>query len=48
MHPVVLLTVLLALRDRQLAAALVAAAGALFYPPAALLAVGVLCVSARG
>jgi hypothetical protein len=46
-HPVVLLTVLLALRDRQLVAALVAAAGALFYPPAALLAVGVLCVSAR-
>jgi hypothetical protein len=47
-HPVVLLTVLLALRDRQLTAALVAAAGALFYPPAALLSVGVLCVSAIG
>jgi hypothetical protein len=47
-HPVVLLTVLLSLRDRRLAAALVAAAGALFYPPAALLAVGVLCVSAIG
>jgi hypothetical protein len=47
-HPVVLLTVLLALRDRQLAAALVAAAGALLYPPAALLAVGVLCVAALG
>jgi hypothetical protein len=47
-HPVVLLTVLLALRGRRLAAALVAAAGALFYPPAALLAVGVLCVSAIG
>jgi hypothetical protein len=47
-HPVVLLTVLLALRDRQLAAALVAAAGALLYPPAAVLAVGVLCVSALG
>ena len=43
-HPVVLLTVLLALRNHQLAAALVAAAGALFYPPAALLAVGVLLV----
>ena len=47
-HPVVLLTVLLALRDRRLAAALVAAAGALLYPPAAVLAVGVLCVSALG
>jgi hypothetical protein len=47
-HPVVLLTVLLALRDRQLAAALVAGAGALFYPPAALLAAGVLGVSAIG
>jgi hypothetical protein len=47
-HPVVLLTVLLALRNQQLAAALVAAAGALLYPPAALLAVGVLCVSAIG
>ena len=45
-HPVVLLTVLLAMRNRQLAAALVAASGALLYPPAALLAVGVLCVSA--
>jgi hypothetical protein len=41
-QPVVLLTVLLALRRHQLAAALVAAGGALFYPPAALLAVGVL------
>ena len=47
-HPVVLLTVLLALRDRRLAAALVAAGGALLYPPAAVLAVGVLCVSALG
>jgi hypothetical protein len=47
LHPVVLLTVLLALRDKQLAAALVAAAGALFYPPAALLAIGVLVVSVR-
>ena len=46
-HPVVLLTVLLAMRDRQLMAALVAAAGALFYPPAALLAIGVLLVSVR-
>jgi hypothetical protein len=45
-HPVVLLTVLLALRKQHLAAALVAAGGALFYPPAALLAVGVLCVTA--
>ena len=39
---------LLALRNRQLAAALVAAGGALLYPPAAVLAVGVLCVSALG
>ena len=46
-HPVVLLTVLLAMRDRQLLAALVAAGGALFYPPAALLAIGVLIVSVR-
>jgi hypothetical protein len=46
-HPVVLLTVLLALRDWHLAAALVAAAGALVYPPAALLAIGVLIVSVR-
>ena len=45
-HPVVLLTVLLLLRQRNLAAALVAAGGALLYPPAALLAVGVMCVSA--
>jgi hypothetical protein len=44
-HPVVLATVLLALRRHHLAAALVAAAGALFYPPAALLAVGVLVVT---
>jgi hypothetical protein len=44
-HPVVLLCVLLALRGHQLAAALVAAGGALFYPSAALLAVGVLIVS---
>jgi hypothetical protein len=44
-QPVVLLTVLLALRRHQLAAALVAAGGALFYPPAAVLAVGVLILS---
>ena len=44
-QPLVLLTVLLALRRHLLAAALVAAGGALFYPPAALLAVGVLIVS---
>jgi hypothetical protein len=46
LHVVVLLTVLLALRHRERAAAAVAAGGALFYPPAALLAVGVLCISA--
>ena len=45
-QPVVLLTVLLALRGHRLAAALCAAGGALFYPPAAVLAVGVLLVSA--
>jgi hypothetical protein len=45
-QPVVLLTVLLALRGHRLAAALCAAGGALFYPPAAALAVGVLFVSA--
>ena len=45
-QPVVLLTVLLALRRHDLAAALCAAGGALFYPPAAVLAVGVLLVSA--
>ena len=43
-HPVVLLTVLLAIRHSHLGAALVAAAGALLYPPAALLALGVLAV----
>ncbi len=47
-HPVVLLTVLLSMRRHRLGAALVAAGGALFYPPAALLAVGVLAVSAVG
>ena len=41
-HPVVLATVLLAMRGRLLVAAVVAGAGTLFYPPAALLAVGVL------
>jgi hypothetical protein len=46
LHVVVLLTVLLALQRRERAAALVAGGGALFYPPAAFLAVGVLCVSA--
>ena len=45
-HPVVLLTVLLALHHRHLRAALAAGAGALLYPPAGLLAVGVLLVSA--
>jgi hypothetical protein len=45
-HPAVLLTVLLALRGRHLGAALVASGAALLYPPAALLAVGVLIVSA--
>ena len=45
-HPVVLLTVLLAMRGHYGWAALVAASGALLYPPAALLAVGVLVVSA--
>jgi hypothetical protein len=47
-HPVVLLTVLLAMRRRDLAAALVAVAGALVYPTAALLATGVLLVSSLG
>ena len=45
-QPVVLLTVLLAMRGRNSAAAVVAGAGALFYPPAAVLAVGVLALSA--
>jgi hypothetical protein len=45
-HPVVLLTVLLAMQRRQALAAMTAGAGALFYPPAALLAVGVLVLSA--
>ena len=46
LHVVVLLTVLLAIRGRERSAALVAAGGALLYPPAALLAVGVLALSA--
>ena len=45
-HPVVLLTVLLAMRRRHAAAAAVAAGGALFYPTAAILAVGVLLLTA--
>ena len=45
LHVVVLLTVLLALRGRNLAAAVAAAGGVLFYPPAALLSVGVLLVA---
>ena len=45
-QPVVLLTVLLAMRGRNSAAALVAGGGALLYPPAAVLAVGVLALSA--
>ena len=44
-QPAVLLTVLLALQRRERAAALVAGGSALFYPPAALLAVGVLFLS---
>lgn len=44
-HPVVLLTALLAIRGRELGAALAAAGGALLYPPAALLAVGTLLAS---
>jgi hypothetical protein len=47
-HPVVLLTVLLAMRRQHLAAALVAVGGAFFYPTAALLAVGVLLVASLG
>ena len=47
-HPVVLLTVLLLIRRRHALAALTAAGGALFYPTAALLAVGVMLVSSLG
>jgi hypothetical protein len=45
-HPVVLLVVLLALRRRDLPAAVIAAAAAFVYPTAALLASGVLALSA--
>jgi hypothetical protein len=46
LHVVVLATVLLALRGRERSAALAAGGGALFYPPASLLALGVLSLSA--
>ena len=45
-QPAVLLTVVLAMRGRDAAAAAVAGAGALFYPPAGVLAAGVLALSA--
>jgi Predicted membrane protein (DUF2079) len=45
-HPTVLLCVLLSMRSHLLAAALVAAAAALLYPPASLLAIGVIALSA--
>jgi hypothetical protein len=44
-HIIVLSTVLLALRGRHVAAAVVAAAGVLIYPPAALLSVAVLVLA---
>ena len=44
-QPAVLLTVLLAMRGRNAPAAVVAGAGALFYPPAGVLAAGVMAVS---
>jgi hypothetical protein len=47
-HPVVLLTALLAMKRYHLAAAVVAVAGALFYPTAGLLAAGVLLVASLG
>ena len=47
-QPIVLLTVFLLLRGRTRWAAAVPAAGALFYPPAALVALGVLFLSAIG
>ncbi len=47
-HPVVLTTVLLSIRGHLIPAGLVAGLSALVYPPAALLAGGVLCVSALG
>jgi hypothetical protein len=45
-HPVVLGCVLLAIRKRHLPAALLASGAALMYPPAAVLAVGVLLLTA--
>jgi hypothetical protein len=45
-QPIVLLVVLLLLKRHPLPAALVVAVGALFYPPAALLAVGMICFCA--
>ncbi|MEA2311632.1 MAG: hypothetical protein QOE28_1600, partial [Solirubrobacteraceae bacterium] len=45
-QPAVLLTVLLAMRGRNAAAAAVAGAAALFYPPAGVLAAGALALSA--
>jgi hypothetical protein len=47
-QPIVLLTVFLLLRGRTRWAAAVPAAGALFYPPAALVALGILFLSAIG
>jgi hypothetical protein len=47
-QPIVLLTVLLLMRGRARWAAAVPAAGALFYPPAALVALGILLLSAIG
>src|SRR4029077_7310359 len=47
-QPIVLLTVFLLLRGRTRWAAAVPAAGALFYPPAALVALGVVFLSALG
>jgi hypothetical protein len=46
-HPAVLLTVLLLLRDRAWLAALAAGLSALIYPPAAVLAVGVMVFCGR-
>jgi hypothetical protein len=45
-HPVVLGCVLLAIRERHIPAALLAGGAALVYPPAAVLAVGVLLLTA--
>ena len=47
-QPIVLLTVFLLMRGRTRWAAAVPAAGALFYPPAALVALGVVFLSAIG